>query len=100
MLRLGYYNIHRPLRRARYVEIGVSRIQGAQISSSHHVLAQALQQRLSGTGRANAASAALNAKVLQHQMLQCVIDLSRAAPGLRTTSAPITPRIVIPSGFL
>lgn len=66
----------------------MNRIQGAQVSGRHHVLAQTLQQRLSGSGRADAACAALNAKVLQHQVLQCVIDLGQSAPSLRMRQSP------------
>lgn len=75
--------------------VGLDRVQGAQVSGGHHVLAQALQQRLSGAGRADAARATLNAQVLQHERLQGVMHLGQAAPGLRSARAPVSTLAIV-----
>ena len=55
----------------------------ALVVSLQHVLGQALQQRRAGPRGADAAGAALDAQVLQHERLQVVRDLRQRLDRLR-----------------
>ena len=59
----------------------------ALVVSLHHVFGEPLEQRLARAGGADAARAALDAQVLQHQRLQLVVDLRHSLDGLRTVCA-------------
>ena len=61
---------------------------GSQVSGVQHVRVEALQQRLTAAGGGDAARTALNAEVLQHEVLHNITHSLLVHPAHGTASLP------------